>query len=234
MITDKSQAKEGGFAQVRAALTKFKGTVVSTDSGQWGGQLVDPETGKKKPPREYFEINFTDVEVLESTEVISMDISEEFSVRLNCSDFKGSFWIDMFLASADKFKLLIPDGLVGKRLTMEKTVLEAFDKAGNAKPEYNSTGYVIVGVEESGGAKPAKVKPAPQPSGGVMSLVADPMGLVADLADGKTDAELKKAILEHPGLVGSPVLPLAKAGMLTQVLINEGKLALVDGKYQKP
>lgn len=228
MITDKSQAKEGGFAQVRTALTKFKGTVVSTDSGQWGGQLVDPETGKKRPPREYFEINFTEVEVLASTEELSMDISEEFSIRLNCSDFKGSFWIEMFLASADKFKLLIPDGLEGKRLTMEKDVYEAKDS------KYNSTGYVIVGVEEAGGAKPAKAKPTPPPSGEAISLVADPMGLVADLADGKTDAELKKAILEHPGLVGSPVLPLAKAGMLTQVLINEGKLALVDGKYQKP
>lgn len=214
-ITDRTQAKEGGFAQVREALLKFKGDVTDVQWGQWGGQLVGDD-GKKRPARDFMEITTTNNEVLESTEPLSMDITEKFQIRINCSDFKGSFWIDMFLASADAHKVLIPDGLKKKRVTFEKQTLE------NENPKYNKTDYVIAGVEEI----KEQAKPANQ--------AVDPMAFIAQLAAGKTDAELQAAIDKAPELMGSQVLPLAKSGMLVQALIKEGKLKLVDGKYQKP
>lgn len=223
-ITDRSQAKEGGFGQVREALQKFKGTVTGAVFDMWGGQLIDEE-GKKRPPKEFLEISFTDVEVLESTEELTMDISELWTVRINCSDFKGSFWMDMFLASSDKFKIPIPDGLKGKRITMEKQTLE------NDDPKYNKTDWVIIAVEDAP-AKPNALAASAQPpaQGGAL----DAQALIAELAVGKTEAELKAAIEVDPTLAGNPVHPLAKAGVITLGLVNEGKLALVDGKYQKP
>jgi hypothetical protein len=251
-ITDRSQAKEGGFAQVREALLKFKGTVIPEDTrgnktefAMWGGELVDAQ-GKKKQPREFLQIVCKDVEILEVAEEITMDIAEGFSFRENCSDFKGSFWIDMFLASADKFKIMIPDGLMGKRITWEKMTLEAVDKDGNAKPEYNSTNYVIVGVEAGDKPQPKKVAAKVTTKAGTPSttpvevkvtgeaIIADPMDIVEGLAIGKTEAELKTAITTHPAFISSPVAPMAKSGIITQALLNAGRLVLVDGKYQKP
>ena len=217
-ITDRTQAKEGGYAQVREALLKFKGNVTDVQWGQWGGQLTDPSTGRKLPAKEFMEVTCTNNEVLESTEPLNMDISELFNFRVNTSDFKGSFWIDMFLASADAHKVLIPDGLKGKRITWEKQTLE------NENPTYNKTDWVIVGIEEMTGVTPT------QPA----TPTADPMDVVAEIAIGKTEAELSAAIDKEPRLAGSQVLPLAKSGMLAQALIKNGKLALVDGKYQKP
>lgn len=219
-ITKREDAKEGGYAQVREVLQKFKGLVTDLSFGQWGGQLVD-DAGKPRPPREFLEISFTGVDVLASSEELSMDISELWTVRINCSDYKGSFWVEMFLASADKFKVLIPDGLKGKVVTMEKQTLEADD------PKYNATGWVIAGIEEAGAKSTAPAKPeAPKP----MNL--DPMATITELAIGKTEDELKDAI--PVALEGHPMLPLAKAGTLTQSLLKEKKLVLVDGKYQKP
>ena len=232
-LTDRSQAKEGGFAQVREALKKFSGKVTNVEWGKWGGQLVDDKTGLPKPPREFLEITCEDVVILESTEEISMDISEQFTFRENCSDFKGSFWIERFLESADKFKILIPDGLLGKTVTWERVILEAFDSKGNAKPEFNSTNFIIIGIENAGASKPKASKP--QESGTIAPpALADPMVVVQALAIGKTEEELKSAIETHPALIGTPVHPMAKAGVITQALLGEGKLALVDGKYQLP
>jgi len=222
-ITDRSQAKEGGFAQVRAALSKFKGKVKSAEWGKWGGQLVNPETGKPLPAKEFLEITSVENEVLEVTEELTMDISEEFNFRVNCSDFKGSFWIDMFLASADKHKVMIPDGLVDKVVTWEKQTLE------NENPKYNATNYVIAGIEV--GSKAAPKKGAVKPAASVVPT-GDPMDIVLNLALGKTSDELKAII--PTALAGSPLLPLANAGTVTQILLTQGKLALVDGKYQKP
>lgn len=216
-ITDRSQAKEGGFAQVRDALQKFKGLVTDIQWGQWGGQLVDDQ-GKKKPPRDFLEVTCTDVEVLETTEELAMDISEKFTFRVNCSDFKGSFWIDMFLASADAFKILIPDGLKGKVITWEKQTLEAKD------PKYNKTDWVIVGVENA---------PAGSTTKKVVSAPIDPLEVVFNLALGKTEGELQGAINNSPALAGTPSFPLAQNGMLTQALIKAKRLVVVDGKYQK-
>lgn len=228
-ITDRSKAKEGGFAQVRVALTKFKGTVIGADFDKWGGQLVD-EQGKKKQPREFLEISCIDVEVLEVTEELTMDISEEFNFRENCSDFKGSFWIEIFLASADAHKILIPDGLVSKRVTFEKATLEAVDKDGNRNPKYDSTNYVIVAVEDVKPKTQTAIIPTEQPQSGA---AVDPLAVIQELAIGKTEAELKDAISKSV-LAGTSVAPVAEAGILTQALVKEGKLVLVDGKYQKP
>jgi len=217
-ITKREDAKEGGFAQVREALQRFKGLCTGATFDTWGGQLIDAD-GKKLPPREYLELSFTGVEVLETTAELNMDISEEFSVRINCSDFKGSFWVEMFLASTDKLKLVVPDGLKNKVLTLLKETLEAED------PKYNATNWVIVGVEEAGSAKPKTEAPK------VEAQATDPTNAILELAVGKTEEELKAAISET--LNGHPMLPLAEAGLLTQALVNAGKLALVDGKYQK-
>lgn len=216
-ITDRTQAKDAGFAQVREVLQKFKGDVIDVQWGQWGGQLVD-DKGRKKKARDFMEIISINNEVLESTEPLSMDITEKYTFRVNTSDYKGSFWIDLFLASADKLKILIPDGLKNKCVTWEKMTLE------NEKPEFNKTDWVIAGIEDikAGAAKPAT------------SANVDPMTLIVGLAIGKTDAELQAAIDTSPELAGSQVLPLAKSGMLTQALIKEKRIVLVDGKYQKP
>lgn len=219
-LTDRTQAKEAGFAQVREVLQKFKGLVTDVQFGTWGGNLIDPKTHKPVPPKEFMEVTSTGNVVLESTEPLSMDITEKYTFRVNCSDFKGSFWVEMFLASADAHKVLIPGGLKNKMITWEKATLE------NENPEYNKTDWVIAEVAD---APAGNTTPAPS------AAAPDPKALIADLAVGKTDAELQAAIDTAPGLMGSNVLPLAKSGMLTQALIKEGKLVLAgDGKYQKP
>jgi hypothetical protein len=247
-ITDRSKAKEGGFAQVRSALLKFKGDVDSAEFGKWGGKLVDDD-GKPIAPREFLEIHSVNNEVLEVTEELSMDITAEHTFRENCSDFKGSFWMDKFLESVEKFGILIPEGLIGKRITWEKAVLEAVNKDGTPNPKYNSTNYVIVAVESPSTAKvatkvvtPAVTKATPKTeSAEVPAVVApaiDPMEIAANLAVGKTEAQFKTAISLDPNFANSPLLPLAKAGMITLALVNDKKLIIVEQGnkkvYQKP
>lgn len=231
-LTDRSKAKEGGWAQVRAAMLKFSGDVVSAEWGQWGGQLIDENTGKPLPPKEFLEINCENVEVLEVTEELSMEVTE-FGFRVNCSDYKGSFWIERFLESTDKFKLLVPDDLAGKRMTFEKQTLVAED------PKYNSTNFVIVGVDGASKKTTPKIRKATQEPTEVsgeseQTSGADPMEVACELAVGKTEAQFKTAIALHPVFVGNPLLNLAKAGMLTKALVDDGKLVEVDGIYQKP
>lgn len=217
-ITKKSEAKEGGFAQVRAALVKFEGDVVSAEFGKWGGQGIGKD-GKPLPPKEFFEITCENVEVLETTEELSIPITE-YSFRINCSDYKGSFWVDMFLESVDKHKILIPDGLIGKRVIFEKRTLEASD------PMYNSTNFVVAGIKDNKAPK-AEAKAS-------QDVPEDPMDIARKLAIGKTEAQFRTAIALHPAFVANPLLSSAKAGLLTQALVSEGKLVLVNGKYQLP
>ena len=99
-ITKREEAKESGFAQVREAMLSFAGDVVSAEFGQWGGKLIDEDTGKPILPREFLEVSCVNVEVLEVTEELVMAI-DEWNFRVNCSDFKGSFWVEKFLESAD-------------------------------------------------------------------------------------------------------------------------------------
>lgn len=233
-LTDRSQAKESGFAQVREALQKFEGTVASAEWGQWGGKLVD-EDGNKIPPREFLEVSNVDVEVLEVTEELVMPI-EEWNFRVNVSEYKGSFWVEEFLASADKAKVLIPDDLGGKRIVWKKVTLVARD------PKYNSTNFVLESIKGEVKVAPKVVKvktpitvveeeaeEVPDEGGGI-----DPMEAALELAIGKTEAQFRTAVSLDPQFANSPLLPMAKAGVITQSLVNDGKLVLVDKKYQKP
>ena len=230
----KEDAKTGGFQQVREALVAFEGDVVKVESGQWGGQLVDNE-GKPVAPREFFEIETTNNVPLKVIEDLSMDIAERFSFRVNMSDYEGSFWVDEFLTSADKNKILLPDGLIGKRVTFKKITREALDRKGNPTPRFNVTNFIIdkVAVKKAAIAKTVISPPStPEKKKGIVE--DDPMALVCDLAVGKTEQQLRSAAGLHPKLIGSQILPLVKTGLATTALVADGKLILVDGKYQKP
>ena len=236
-ITKREEAKEGGFAQIREALVSFEGDVIAQDArgnktefGMWGGKLIG-EDGKPIPPKEYLQIVCANVVPLEVTEELSMDISEGWTFRVNCSDYKGSFWVDAFLLSADKNKVLIPEGLIGKRITFKRFTLEA------REPKYNSTNYVIDKVSKAAIAAPKIVaKTTPAPAAAPIEEVAaeavevssnDPMEIALELAVGKTEQQFRSAVALHPEFVNSPLLPLAKAGAITQTLVNDGKLKLV-------
>ena len=226
-LWDSKQAKKGGgFAQVREALIAFKGEVVKVEDGQWGGKLVDEE-GNPIPPKEFFEIGTINNVILEAAEELSMDIADKYSFRVNMSEFDGSFWVDEFLASADKFKLLLPDGLIGKVITFRKRT-KKWERKGKADIFY--TNYVIEGVEAAGQTPP---QPKVMPVG-----IADPMVLAEELAIGKTEQQFRLAVQTSPDFIGSPILSLVKSGAITQSLVNEGKLVLVkEGNkevYQRP
>ncbi|MGW8177266.1 MAG: hypothetical protein ACWGQW_00495, partial [bacterium] len=116
-ITNRDEAKEGGFAQVREALVAFEMDIIAQDArgnvtgfDQYAGGIG--RDGQPLPPREYLQIVGTNVVATEVTEDLSMDISESWSIRIWCSDFKGSFWVESFLESSDRNQVLIPDGLV--------------------------------------------------------------------------------------------------------------------------
>lgn len=230
-IYKREEAKSGGFAQVREALLSYEGDVVKVETGQWGGKLVDDD-GKPVPPREYFEVETTNNVPLEVTEELSMDISERFSFRVNMSEYEGSFWVDAFLASAEKAKVLLPDGIKGKRVTFRKVTLEG------SEPKYNVTNFVIDKV--AGGTKVApKVTPkaviAPAPVASKETVEEDEIALALNLAVGKTEAQFRSAASLHPKLIGSQLLPLIKAGLFTASQVNEGTLTLGnDDKYAKP
>lgn len=240
-LVRREDAKESGFAQVREAMTKFEGDVVRAEFGQWGGKLIDEDTGKPIPPREFLEIECVNVEVLEVTEELAMAI-DEWNFRVNCSDFKGSFWVEKFLESADRFKLLIPDDLVGKRITWVKVTLEAVDGKGVRKPKFDSTNYIIESVKAAPKAAPKitpKVTPAAEAVEEVTEETAvaeepatggaeDPMEVALELAVDKTETQFRSAISLHPQFVNSPLLPLAKAGAITQALVKDGKLVEVQ------
>ena len=237
-ITNRSEAKEGGFAQVREALFSFEGDVVAQDArgnktefGMWGGKLLG-DTGKPVPPKEYLQVVCANVVPLEVTEELSMDISEGWSFRVNCSKYKGSFWVDAFLASADKSKVVIPEGLIGKRITFKRFTLEARD------PKYNSTNFIIEKVSKAATAAPKIITKATVPvvqtkveevPAEVIEEVSsgDPMEIALGLAVGKTEQQFRSAVALHPKFINSPLLSLAKAGAITQTLVNEGKLMLV-------
>lgn len=236
-LTDRKQAKESGFAQVREALQSFEGDVVSAEFGQWGGTLID-EDGNPIPPKEFLEVSCVNVKVLTVSEELAMPI-DEWSFRVNCSDFKGSFWVEDFLESADKAKLLIPDDLTGKRIVFVK-VSRTWDIRGK---DVTYTNFVIGSIKGAAGATPQVVAPAP--SKGAPAVVpvaqpaeADPMEIALDLAVDKTETQFRSAISLHPSFVNSPLLPLAKAGAITKSLVEQGKLVEVtEGNktiYKKP
>jgi len=261
-ITNSAEAKEGGFAQVREALVAFEGDVVEQDArgsktefATWGGTAINPDTGLPFPPKEYLQVVCTNVVVTESVEAVTMDISEGWTFRVNCSDFKGSFWIDAFLASADKFKVQIPAGLIGKRIGFRKVVLEAKPKKdGTVNHKFDATGFVITSVATKGSVSPkvtpkvvettpsahslppmstapaATTPPTTAAEGMVDTTSApstDPMVVALELAVGKTEQQFRSAVALHPLFVNSPLLAIAKSGAITQTLVNDHKLQLV-------
>jgi len=240
-LTDRSQAKKGGFQQVREALRKFEGTVASAEFGQWGGKLVDDD-GKPVRPKEFMEVSCTEVEVLEVTEELTMPI-DEWNFRVNTSDFEGSFWVDKFLESADRFKIQIPEGLVGKRVVWEKVDMTFSRKDGT---EITSSNFVIAGVKSvpkpapkviakgtvapKATVTPAPVEVAPEAVETAEEEPVDLLELSAQIAVGKTEAQFRSAVATNAKFAGTPFLAMAKAGAITQALVNEGKLELVkDG-----
>jgi len=238
-LVNRGEARESGFAQVREAMLSFEGDVVSAEFGQWGGKLIDEDTGKPIPPKEFLEVSCVDVNVLEVSEELAMAI-DEWNFRVNCSDFKGSFWVEDFLASADKAKLLIPDDLIGKRIVWKKAI-RTWEIRGKAVSYAN---FVIDSVKVAPKAAP-KIAPKVSATPAVVEEVAeetaeveDPMGLALELAVGKTETQFRSAVSLHPKFVNSPLLPLAKAGAITQALVKDGKLVEVqEGNktiYQKP
>jgi hypothetical protein len=243
-LTDRSQAKEGGLKQVREALTAFEGDVVAQDArdnktewGQWGTMVGDD--GKPRPPKEYLQIACVNVVPREFTEELSMDISEGWNIRINTSEYKGSFWVDAFLLSAEKAKVIVPEGMIGKRILFKKFTLQAVNKDGTPNPKFDSTNFVIDKVIGEAGAyvppsapvqsqtattaQPATTVPASQPA----TNSTDPMDIAMDIAVGKTEQQFRTAIALNPAFANSPLLSLAKAGAVTQTLVTEGKLKLV-------
>ena len=235
-ITNREQAKESGFAQVREAMIAFEGDVVRAEFGQWGGALID-EDGKKLPVREFLEVENTNVKVLEVSEELAF-MPDDWNFRINCSEFKGSFWIENFLLSADNAKLLIPDDLAGKRILWRKAN-QTYNIKGKEVVASNFVIDKVLGaaamVEPTivlpGAVAPIASAPAVTPS------VEDPMAMALELAVGKTEAQFRSAITLAPEFKGNPLLPLAKAGAITAALVKEGKLVEVqDGNkviYQK-
>ena len=219
-ITKKEEAQESGFAQVREALQSFEGDVVSAEFGQWGGTLVDPDTGKKIPPKEFLEVQCTGVKVLTVSEELSMAV-DEWNFRVNCSNYKGSFWVEDFLESADKAKLLIPDDLIGKRIVWKKAS-RSWDIKGRPVTYTNFVIDRVIGATEE---TPVVVGAVPE--GAPRSPVEDPMEVACELAVGKTETQFRSAISLHPSFVNSPLLALAKAGAITKSLVEQGKLVVV-------
>lgn len=230
-LTKREEARESGFAQVREAMQSFAGDVVSAEFGLWGGKLIDEDTGKPIPPKEFLEVTCTNVEVLETTEELAF-VPDEWNFRVNCSDYKGSFWVEDFLASADRAKLLIPDDLSGKRILWKKAT-RSWDIKG--KP-VSYTNFIIDKVSEGRAQPTPQVVDAPQ--AGTAQPAEDPMVIACNLAVDKTETQFRSAISLHPKFVGSPLLSLAKAGAITKALVDEGKLVEVqEGNktvYAKP
>jgi len=174
------------------------------------------------------------VEIVETSGELPF-VPTEHNFRVNCSDFKGSFWVEDFLASADKAKLLIPDDLVGKRIVWKK-VTRRWDIKG--KPVSYSN-YVIGSVKAAAKVAPKIVTLKADTDESIPdSSAPDPMELALELAVGKTETQFRSAVSLHPQFVNSPLLSLAKAGAITQALVKEGKLVEVqEGSqtiYQRP
>jgi hypothetical protein len=240
-IYDKTKAKPaGGFQQVRKALKRFEGDVIKAEIGVYGGGQ-DPN-GKPLPPKEYLEIDTINNTVLEVSEPLSMDISESYSFRINCSEKDNSFWVAEFLTSAEANKILLPDGLLNKHVTWKQVIKESKDKKGNVDHNFDATGMIIVSVVPiQPGNNPNSTNP-PQTAGNpvqaaVVTLEAF-MAIITDLAIGKTEAQFRMAVPLDVRLASNQALvQMAKAGVLTANLLKEGKLKeeTVDGKviYQK-
>jgi hypothetical protein len=233
-IYDRTQAKESGFAQVREAMVAFEGEVVAVEEGQWGQSQYDREANRA--PKEFIEIKCINVKPLEVTEELSM-IPTEWDFRVNTSMSKNSFWVEMFLKSADDNHILLPTGLIGKRVLWRKASMPYTIRAKGGEPEKegNTSNFIIDKVlSETGAASKTVAKPATKTAAKVAAPASvDLMAVALDLAVGKTEAQFQEAVKAHPQFAASPLLPLAISGGITQALLNGKKLKQVDNLYQK-
>lgn len=225
-------AQPAGWKQTREATVAFEGDVIGTVIDSWGGTALGDD-GRPLPPSEYFEIKCANTHILEVSEPLEMDVEgKEFSFRLNTNPSENSFWVSMFIESAERNGILLPDGLAGKRIEFRKKTMEWNLKDGGSR---SKTDFVIERV--IGQATPIQVTPAPQ--GATVATPpplatspapdnGDVMVTVMELADGKTEAQFVSAASLHPFFQDSPFLALAKAGALTSTLVKEGKLTLVE------
>ncbi len=182
--------------------------------------------GKWDQGREFLEIKSVDNIPVEVTEPLDMDIGQEFNFRINASESSTSFYIADFLEACDKLKLLVPDGLVGRRLRWVKVRREA------KKVEFSTENYVPSAVLGEHDTKPyfdsvyGKAEP-------VATEAPDLLGEMLALAVGKTEKQFRTAVTLNPKLVGSPLLALAKMGAITQSFITGGQLTLDGEVYRK-
>ena len=305
VVYNSKDAVEGGWQQVRSAMTKFACIVVGIEEGTWGGKLVDDD-GERITPRQYLEFKCINLQPMEVTEPLTMDVAgKEYSFRINTSDAKNSFWIQKFVASAERLGLLLPEGIINQQVVFGKeTMFGKNEKTGEMQPKYDSTNFVIISVAPVGvAAAPAMVAPPapplavavpmtvapvappipvaalpvavappitppiavappipvvlpvavippapiPAPVAPVVPIVAttqqevvnaalpNPMEIALTLAVGKTEAQFRVAAESHPSFVGSPLLAMAKGGLLTNSLVTDGKIVLdAAGIYQLP
>ena len=225
-LYDRSQAKESGFAQVRESMVAFEGDVVAVEEGEYPAK-PDGQGGVMKKG-EYIDIKNINVKVLEVTEELTM-IPTEWDFRVNTSMSKGSFWIEEFLKSADDNNIQMPNGLVGKRILWRKKSMP-FKIKGEDKV---ATNFVIDKIVGSSPAVAPKITPVSTPAVTSPAPAVDLMEVALELAVGKTEALFREAVSSHPQFVSSPLLPLAKAGGVTQALLSTNKLKLVGDVYQK-
>jgi len=211
-IYNMEEAVESGWAQVRSALVEFEGTVVDVVEDSYAPRK--DKDGTVIPGKEFLEVKNIDVKVLEVSEDLSMDIDgQDFSFRVNCSKAKNSFWVEKFLASAAELNILLPDGILNKRVTWRKVTQEANN------PVYNYTSFVPVGVrdpEELGEETPK----AP----------VNLMEAAADLAVGKTRQQFLSAVSLNRTFNGTEVKDMLEAGTLIDYLISEGLLDTTESK----
>lgn len=229
-IFKKEDAKENGWAQTREVIQSFEGDVSKVELGAWTPRAK--EDGTMGDSKEFIDITSINNRVLVTTEQPSMDITASYNFRVNMSDFRGSFWVEQFLDACDKLKILLPDGLQGKRIAWKKVTQQATKKIKGSQevvrvPEFDSTNFVPVSV---GGGATVQSTPIVQT---VAQPISDPMELIINLAVDKTDAQFKSAIGLDPMFVNSPYLPLVKSGAIMQTLLAQGKIKLVTGADDK-
>lgn len=273
-IFDKAQAVDSGWEQLRKAMLSFEGDVIKVEFGEYPPTLN--ADGTQRGAREFMDVTCRNWKAITVTEVLNF-FPEEFSFRVNCSSGKGSFWVDEFLESADRNRIILPNGLLGNRILWIRV-----DKPWTVKEKSGVTsGYVIdrvlglaapvvaaavVPIPVAASITPAAVIAAvptiaqvpvvtPIPVVGAPVVVAsvtpvvaapvvvpvtpvvvpvtplpaeatvtDPLAIACDLAVNKTEEQFQAAIGLHPSFVGTPLLDLAKAGAITQTLVDSGRL----------
>lgn len=189
------------------AVTKVVGTIEA-----------QPKFGTWDKGGDYIEFTLVDAEVIESESPVILK-DDIFNFRVNYKPGKNSKWDKFIVKPFEKLGIELPGGLIGKRVTFErKTISYGEVKAGKefgdfkAGDKIESTEYTPVEIE--GGAADAK----------------DYMAMALELANGKTEAQFKTAILTDATLRKVPeIKDGAKSGALVKGWVK-AKAATIDAK----